>query len=101
RHALAIEPAKDQRTIQVQQVLPGVRFSGLGTKQQGLSGFAHVSILPPSDQKQFQNWTRVAEAQTLPGGTRVHKYTNGVTKRLAGNRAFLGTILTERCKVFR
>ena len=46
RHALAIEPTEDQRTIQVRQVLPGIRFAGLGTEQQALPGLVHGPILP-------------------------------------------------------
>ncbi len=30
RHALAIEPTDDQRTIQGREVLPGISFTGLG-----------------------------------------------------------------------
>ena len=46
RHVLAIEPTEDQRTIQVRQVLPGVRFAGLGTEQQALPRLVHGPILP-------------------------------------------------------
>jgi hypothetical protein len=47
RHALAVEPAQDQRTVQVRQVLPGIRFAALGTQQQALPGLVHGPILPP------------------------------------------------------
>ena len=46
RHALAIEPADDQGTIQVRQVLPGIRFAGLSAEQQALPGLIHDAILP-------------------------------------------------------
>ena len=45
RHALAIEPADDQGTIQVRQVLPGILFAGLGAEQQALPGLVHAAIL--------------------------------------------------------
>src|SRR5262245_36743168 len=38
RYGLAIEPAEDQRAIQVRQVLPGSRFADFGTEQQALPG---------------------------------------------------------------
>ena len=41
RHTLAVEPADDQRTIQVRQVLPGIRFAGLSAEQQALPGLVH------------------------------------------------------------
>ena len=46
RHALAIEPADDQGTIQVRQVLPGILFAGLSAEQQALPGLIHATILP-------------------------------------------------------
>src|SRR5262249_7484001 len=46
RHALAMEPTEDQRTVQVQQVLPGIRFAGLRAQQQALPGLIHAPILP-------------------------------------------------------
>jgi hypothetical protein len=47
RHALAIEPSEDQRTIQVRQVLAGIRFAGLGTEQQALPCLVHGPISCP------------------------------------------------------
>jgi hypothetical protein len=38
RHALAIEPADNQGTIQVRQVLPGLLLAGLSPEQQALPG---------------------------------------------------------------
>jgi hypothetical protein len=46
RHALEVEPAQDQRTVQVGQVLPGIRFAGLGSQQQALPGLVRGPVLP-------------------------------------------------------
>ena len=43
RHAQAIEPADDQGTVQVHQVLPGVRFAGLARS----SRLCRVSFMTP------------------------------------------------------
>src|SRR5262249_8402493 len=47
-HALAIEPAEDEWTIEGGEVLPGIGFAGLGAEEQALSGFVHGAILPSS-----------------------------------------------------
>jgi hypothetical protein len=52
-HALAIEPADDQGTIEVRQILPRIRFAGLSAEKQALSGLIHNAILPAQRRRRF------------------------------------------------
>ena len=46
RHALAVEPAEDQGTVQLRQVLPGLLLAGLSAEQQALPSLVHPTPLP-------------------------------------------------------
>ena len=60
RHALSVDPADDQGTIQVRQVLPGTLFAGLGAEQQALPGLVHdrhVTTTGAGDLENFRQFS--------------------------------------------
>jgi hypothetical protein len=56
--ALALQPADDQRAVQIRQFLPGVLLAGLRAEQQALSSFVHGALVasPGRTERRFSGF---------------------------------------------